>query len=416
MARNVSPQDRAPQTVVFVAPFPTDITMRFVRAASRMPDLKLLGVVHSVPGGPDAGVFADHVRIENPLDTADLIAGVAELKRRHGQPFRIIGILEAMQVQLAEVRRHFGVEGASVEVAETFRDKSRMKEALARAGLPVARNRLLHGAADAKDFAHEVGFPMVLKPPAGFGAKGTYRIRSLAELGAALEGLRVSPGNPVLAEEFLTGREFSFESLTVGGVPRMQSISHYLPGCLEVVENPWIQWCCMLPRDISGPEYDGIKDVAARAIRALGLSDGLTHLEWFQRPDGSLAIGEIAMRPPGAMISPMTGYAHDEDLYSAWVRAVVFSEFQGTWERKYAVGTAFLRGMGRGRVAGVTGIGELQRHLGPSVVEARLPTIGASKSDSYEGDGSVTVRDQSTEVVKGMLRTIINTARVYYAD
>jgi D-alanine-D-alanine ligase-like ATP-grasp enzyme len=402
--------------VVFVAPFPTDITMRFVRAASRMEGIKLLGVVHSVPGGPDAGVYADQVRIENPLDTGDLVAGVAELKRRHGPPHRIIGILEAMQVQLAEVRRHFGVAGASVEVAETFRDKARMKEALARAGLPVARNRLLRGVTDAKAFVEEVGFPMVLKPPAGFGAKGTYRIRSLAELGAALDGLRVAADNPVLAEEFLTGREFSFESITVGGVPKVQSVSHYLPSCLEVVENPWIQWCCMLPRDISGTEYDGIKAMAAKAIKALGLSDGMTHMEWFQRPDGSLAIGEIAMRPPGAMISPMTGYAHDEDLYSAWVRAVVFSEFRGAWERKYAVGTAFLRGMGRGRVAGATGIGELQRQLGPSVVEARLPTIGAAKSDSYEGDGSITVRDQSTEVVKKMLHTIIGTARVYYAD
>ena len=416
MARNVSPQDASPRNVVFVAPFPTDITMRFVRAASRLPGIKLLGVVHTPPGGPDADVYADRVQVQNPLETADLVAGVAELQRRHGAPFRVLGILEAMQVQLAEVRRHFGVEGASVEVAETFRDKARMKAALARAGLPVARNRLLRGAADARDFAHEVGFPMVLKPPAGFGAKGTYRIRALAELGAALEGLRVSPQDPVLAEEFLTGREFSFESITVGGVPRVQSVSHYLPSCLEVVENPWIQWCCLLPRDISGPEYAGIKELGQRAIAALGLTDGMTHMEWFQRPDGSLAIGEIAMRPPGACISPMTGYAHDEDLFTAWVRAVVRSEFEGSWERKYAVGTAFLRGMGRGRVAGVTGIGDLQRHLGPSVVEARLPTLGAFKSDSYEGDGSITVRDQSTEVVKAMLHTIIGKARVYYAD
>jgi hypothetical protein len=356
------------------------------------------------------------VRIENPLETSDLIAGVSELKRRHGAPVRILGILEAMQVQLAQVRQHFGVEGASVEVAETFRDKSRMKAALQKAGLPVGRNRLLTNAADAKAFAHEVGFPMVLKPPAGMGAKATFRVRSLMELGAALEGMGASSQNPVLAEEFLTGREFSFESITVGGVPRVQSVSHYLPSCLEAVENPWIQWCCMLPRDISGPEYSEIKQVAAKAVAALGLKDGMTHMEWFQRPDGSLAIGEIAMRPPGACISPMTGYAHDEDLFSAWVRAVVFSEFEGTWERKYSVGTAFLRGMGRGRVAGVTGIGDLQRHLGPSVVEAKIPTIGAGKSDSYEGDGHVIVRDQSTEVVKKMLHTIIGKVRVYYAD
>ena len=390
--------------------------MRFVRAAARLPDVKLLGVVHTPPGGADAKVYADMVRIENPMDTSDIIAGIAELKRRHGGPYRILGILEGMQVQLGQARAHFGVEGASAATAEVFRDKSLMKAALAKAGLPVGRNRLLRSAAEAKAFAKEVGFPMVIKPPAGMGAKSTFRMRSLAELGQAIEGLRVGPNNPILAEEFLQGREFSFETITVGGTIRMHSVSHYLPGCLDAVENPWIQWCCLLPRDISSADYDGARKIGAGAIKALGLKDGMTHMEWFQRADGSLAIGEIAMRPPGANISIMTGYAHDEDLNRAWVRAVIDGKFDGKWERKYAVGTAFLRGMGRGRVVGVTGIAEINRHLGPSIVEAKLPTIGAGKNDSYEGDGYIIVRDQSTEVVKKLLNTIVSTVRVYYAD
>ena len=401
------------RNIVFVAPFPADVTMRFVRAVRQLADVRLLGVVHTAP---HEDVYDDVVRVENPLDAHDLVAAVGELRRRHGQPHRITGILEATMVQLAQVRAHYGVEGTSVDVAETFRDKSKMKRALAEAGLPVAKNRLLRTVDDAKAFANEVGFPMVLKPPAGMGAKSTFRIRSLGELGAAFEGLRVSPENPVLAEEFLQGRELSFETITVRGDVKMHSVSHYLPACLEVLENPWMQWCCMLPREISGPEYDGVRDIGFKTIKALGLDSGMTHMEWFQRADGSLAIGEIAMRPPGANISLMTGLAHDVDLFSAWAHAVVDETFAGPWERKYAVGTAFLRGMGRGRVVGVTGIAELQRQLGPSVVEAKLPAIGAPKSDSYEGDGYVIVKDRSTEVVKNLLKSIVETARVYYAD
>src|SRR5437762_13545861 len=115
-----------------------------------------------------------------------------------------------------------------------------------------------------------------------------------------------SEARPVLAEEFLRGREFSFETITLGGVPRIESISQYQPTCLEVLENPWIQWCCVLPRDISGAQYDGARKMARGAIAALGLTDGMTHMEWFQRPDGSLVIGEIAQRPPGANITTMT--------------------------------------------------------------------------------------------------------------
>ena len=37
------------KNVVFVAPFPTDVTMRFVRACARLPGVRLLGVVHTPP-------------------------------------------------------------------------------------------------------------------------------------------------------------------------------------------------------------------------------------------------------------------------------------------------------------------------------------------------------------------------------
>ena len=43
-----------PRNVIFAAPFPSDVTMRFVRAAARHPDVKLLGIVHTPPSGTDA--------------------------------------------------------------------------------------------------------------------------------------------------------------------------------------------------------------------------------------------------------------------------------------------------------------------------------------------------------------------------
>jgi D-alanine-D-alanine ligase-like ATP-grasp enzyme len=404
-----------PRNVIFVAPFPTDVTMRFVRAASRHPDVRLLGIVHTPPQGEDAAVYRDFVRVTDPLSTRDIIDATEVLRRRHGAPDRIIGILEALMVQLAQARQHFGVAGTPPAVADLFRDKARMKAALTAAGLPVARNRLLRNQGDARSFAAEAGFPIVLKPPAGMGARSTFRVNSLDELIRASQGMGASEARPVLAEEFLRGREFSFETITVGGKPQLESLSHYLPSCLEVLENPWIQWCCLLPRDISGHEYDGARQLARGAITALGLEDGMTHMEWFQRPDESLVIGEIAQRPPGANISLMTGLAHDRDPYQAWIRAVVDGKFDGPWERKFAVGSAFLRGMGHGRVAGVSGVREVQDAVGRYVVEAKLPTIGAPKSDGYEGDGYVVVKDPSTEVVKQVLKKIIETVQVHYA-
>lgn len=405
-----------PRNIIFYAPFPAEVTQRFVRAVSKLSDIRLLGLVHTLPPGDEARVYDDVVRVEQPLDTQSIIEGIAELKRRHGQPFRIVGILEAAMVQLAQARVHFGVDGTGPKTAELFRDKHQMKRALSEAGLPVARNAILGSLSDAKQFAERVGFPLVLKPVQGMGAKSTFRIRNMGQLLHTANSLGVGHGHETLAEEFLRGREFSFETLTVNGEVKLHSISHYLPTCLEAVENPWIQWCCVLPRDISGHEYDGARKMGFGAIKALGLKDGMTHMEWFQRPDGSLAIGEIAQRPPGANISLMTGLAHDFDIYRAWARAVVDGVFEAKTERKYALGCAFLRGMGRGRVAHVTGIRETHEAIGRYIVEAKLPTVGAPKNDSYEGDGYVVVRDPDTEVVKKVLKRIIDTIRVQYVD
>ena len=140
----------------------------------------------------------------------------------------------------------------------------------------------------------------------------------------------------------------------------------------------------------------------------------MTHMEWFRRPDGTLAIGEIAARPPGARIVRLIGFAHDVDMHAAWARVVVDDAWDGPWERRHSSGVAFLRGPGRGRVAAVDGLDEAQHRVGRMVVETRLPTLGAPRASGYEGDGYVIVRDPDSERVRQALLDVIRTVRVRY--
>jgi hypothetical protein len=403
------------RNVVFAAPFPLETTMRFARAAARLDGVRLLGIVQEAPGGEEARLFADLVRVTDGLDARQLCDAARVLRDRHGDIHRVLGILEPLQVQLAEVRRALGVAGTDPETADLFRDKARMKDELRRHGLPCARHRLIRRWQDAEEFVREVGLPVVLKPPAGMGCKATWRIGTADELRAALAALHASPERPALAEEFLRGREYSFETITIGGEVRFSSFTRYYPTPLEVMDTPWIQWVVVFPRVIAGPEFDDARDLGLRAVRALGLETGFTHMEWFRRDDGSLAIGEIAARPPGAHIVLGNSYAHDADMYRAWARAVVDGAFDGPYERKHAVGIAYLRGVGRGRVARVSGVERAHELVGRLVAEARLPQPGTPRSDSYEGDGYVIVRDADTEVVKAAMKTVIDTIRVEYA-
>jgi biotin carboxylase len=304
-----------------------------------------------------------------------------------------------------------GLDGMDVQTALNVRDKSRMKTVLRAAGVPCARHQLVTNPAEALGFAEEVGFPLVAKPPAGAGAQATYRLDDVTALRGWLEAIPPRADAPGLLEEFLVGEEHTFDSVTVGDQTVFSSIADYYPTPLEVLRQPWIQWTVLLPRELDDPRYNGIWEIGPAALRALGVRDALTHMEWFRRPDGSVAVSEVAARPPGAQISSMLGYVHDVDFYRAWAELVLLGTFDPP-ERRYAAGTAYLRGQGRGRVRAVHGVEELHREIGHLVVEARLPDIGQPASSGYEGEGYVIVRDRDTEVVRDALHRIVSRIRV----
>ncbi len=401
---------------VFVAPFHLETTVRFLRAAAGLPGVAL-AVVSSEPAAKLpaalAGRLAGYRQVGNALDARAIAAAAADLARDLGGPAeRLLGVLEHLQVPLAEARERLGIEGMSVAAAHNFRDKSRMKDVLRAAGVPCARHRLAASAREAEAFAREVGFPLVVKPPAGAGAKATHRLEGAADLVQALALFRPAPERPLLLEEFLLGAEHSFDSVFVRGEPVWHSLTRYLPTPLETLENPWIQWCVLLPREVDDPRYDDVRKVAYRAVAALGMGTGLSHLEWFLLRDGRVAVSEVAARPPGAQIVPLISYAHDLDFFRAWAKLMLFEEFEPP-PRRWAAGAAFLRGQGRGkRVAAVRGLDEAQQELGALVVEAKLPRRGQPAAGTYEGEGYVIVRHSETAVVERALHRLVSLIRV----
>jgi hypothetical protein len=162
---------------------------------------------------------------------------------------------------------------------------------------------------------------------------------------------------------------------------------------------------------VQTPEYRAIVDAARRALPVLGIGTNMSHMEWFQRADGSVAISEVGARPPGAQFTTLISYAHDTDFYRAWAKLMVFDQFDPP-ERKYAAGAAYLRGQGQGRVKAVHGLEQAQRELGELVVEAKLPRPGQAPGGGYEGEGYVIVRHPDTQVVAGALRRLISLIQV----
>jgi hypothetical protein len=403
--------------VYFVVPFFMEATLRFVEGAAELAGVRL-AIISQDPLErlPQAirQKLAGHWRVDNALDPVRIAEAARELARHVGAPDRIIGSLEQLQVPLAEVRSYFGLPGLGVEAARNFRDKATMKAVLERHGLPCARHCLATVPEEALGFVDEVGFPVVVKPPAGAGAVNTFRIDERSDLETYLMRHPPTVAHPVLLEEFLRGEEYSFDAVLVDGRMLWHSISRYQPSPLTVLENPWIQWCVLLPREIDTPEFDDIRRSGYKALRALGLETGMSHMEWFRRTDGGIAISEAGARPPGAQFTTLISYAHDSDFYRAWPQLVIFGEFTVP-ERRYATGAAYVRGMGSGRVKAIHGLERAQREIGPLVVASHMPQPGQVQPSSYEGAGYVILRHPETSVVEQGLARILEILRIELA-
>jgi biotin carboxylase len=401
--------------VVFAAPLLSDNAMRMVEAIVTLPGVRL-GVITHDPADALKHLHGSvaHWRVSNILNVDELVWATRELEFRKGTVERLFGAYEQLQVPLAQARETLGLPGLSVEAANNFRDKARMKTLLRASGLPCARHRLAPSFDDASAFAEASGFPIVVKPPAGAGAQQTYRVEDLDQLRRALAVQPPSPSNPVLLEEFVRGQEHSFETISIDGQSVWHSLTHYYPTPLHVLENPWIQWCLVLPREVDSPRYDDIRAAGRRALEVLGMSTGLTHMEWFRRGDGSIAISEVAARPPGAQITSLVSRAHDIDFVQAWARVMIFGEFDPP-ERRYAAGAAFLRGQGDGKVKAVHGWDLVQRELRELITDAKLPEVGTAASSSYEGEGFVLVRHPETKVVEEAVMRIVALMRIELA-
>jgi len=320
----------------------------------------------------------------------------------------IVTTHETLLEAVAQANEALDLPGMSVEVVKRTLDKAQLKSALNARGINTPRYRFVTSLTEAELFAREIGFPLVLKSPAGSGALATFLVHSeddlenITELGA------------FLAEEYITGQELCVDTITIDGEPQFHSICCYQPSILEAVEDPETQWTCVMPRDIT--PYENFIEQGLNAVRALSVRNAMTHMEGFIDAHGRPWFTDATLRPAGARIAPMLAYAYDIDPYRAWARVAVDGAFDGPWERKYAVGTIFLRGLGSGYVEHLDGFEAVQRELQDQLMEMRWPQVGAPKSATYTGDGFLTIRHRDTEVVQQSLRRIAQLVKITYSS
>lgn len=336
--------------------------------------------------------LGDYLQVPRIMDEADVVRRVHAWMRGR-EVDRVLANWEVLVLTAAKLREKMGIPGMSYDTVRGFRDKQLMKERVAAAGLRVPKSVRINTATEARAAAEKLGFPMVIKPISGAGSADTYRVGSTAQLEETLA--KMHHVGEASCEEFISGEEFTFDTVCVGGKPVYMNVAQYLPPPLVARSNEWVSPVIITVRDLSAPKFQRGMELGKGVIKALGMGDGFTHMEWFYKPDGEVVFGEIGCRPGGACLVDQMNYTSDIDLFREWARVVCWNSFEAPTARKYNAAIIFKRAKGHGRITRVTGLREFMQRYGEHVVEQHLLPIGAQRRNwkhTLLSDGHILLR------------------------
>jgi carbamoyl-phosphate synthase large subunit len=108
--------------------------------------------------------------------------------------------------------RLIGVDVAAIDTAE---DREKFRQLMVKIGMAVAPSRVANSFLEGKEFAQQIGFPLVIRPSFTLGGTGGGFVHTKDDLDAALDrGLKASPIHEVLVEKAVLGwKEYELELL-----------------------------------------------------------------------------------------------------------------------------------------------------------------------------------------------------------
>ncbi|MSP16877.1 MAG: ATP-grasp domain-containing protein [Myxococcales bacterium] len=401
--------------VVFLAPAYPPEMQQYTRGLAEV-GATVYGVGDSHPGSLPASVrqhLTDYLQVPRILDEEDVIRRVHAWMRGR-EVDRVLANWEVLVLTAARLRELFGLPGMSVDAVNGFRDKQIMKERVAAAGLRVPGSVRVLREADAFAAAEQLGYPMVVKPIAGAGSADTYAVENRAELESALA--RMGHVEEAICEEYIDGEEFTFDTVSIGGVPAYENVAQYLPKPIVARSVESVSPVIVTVRDLAQEKMAKGLALGRNVLKALGMGDGFTHMEWFLKPNGEAVFGEIGCRPGGAMIVDQMNYTSDIDLFREWARVACWGRFDAVRPRKYNAAIIFKRARGNGRISRIEGLGRYLRRFGEHVVEAKLLPIGTQRRNWKQtliSDGHILVRHADWDTARAIADAAANDVTLY---
>ena len=213
-----------------------------------------------------------------------------------------LGVWERHNVKL------IGVDIKAIDKAE---DREKFRQWMIELGVPVATAQTANSFLEGKEFAQNIGFPLVIRPSFTLGGTGGSFVHSKDELDEALNrGLQASPMHEVLVEKALLGwKEFELELLRDANdnVVIICTVENFDPMGIHTGDSITVAPAMTL----SDTAYQKMRNTAIAMMRDLGNFAGGCNVQFALNPQTEEIIA-IEINPrvsrSSALASKATGY------------------------------------------------------------------------------------------------------------
>ena len=213
-----------------------------------------------------------------------------------------LGVWEKYGVRL------IGVDIKAIDKAE---DREKFRQWMIEMGISVCPAKTANSFLEGKEFAQEIGFPLVIRPSFTLGGSGGGIVFKKEDLDEALNnGLTASPIHEVLVEKAILGwKEFELELLrdAEDNVVIICGVENFDPMGVHTGDSITVAPCMTL----SDTAYQAMRNTAIRMMRALGNFAGGCNVQFALNPQTEeLVVVEINPRVSrsSALASKATGY------------------------------------------------------------------------------------------------------------
>ncbi|MBK8902071.1 MAG: ATP-grasp domain-containing protein [Anaerolineaceae bacterium] len=303
----------------------------------------------------------------------------------------VIPVDDAGAVLAAQASQALGLPHNHVAAAEAARDKFKMRQMLAAAGVnspPFKRFSLGDPMPEvAQQVLAEIGFPCVVKPLHLNGSRGVMRANSAAELQAAIRRLQAMlPGEgDFLVERYLPGVEVALEAVLADG--RLHPLAVFDKP--DPLEGPFFEETIYVtPSRLPDAVQQEIVETAAAGAAALGLQLGSVHAELRVNEAGAWIV-EVNGRSIGGLCSQTLRFDMGISLEELILRQATGLPVSHLQREQQASGVMMIPIPHGGILRGVNGVAEAQAVPGIDEVTITAPLnnrlVPLPEGESYLG-------------------------------